>query len=335
MSIDLQARQIEPLRHTFDRVAHYIGDKPASRYLEATLGTQPTENFHYRPTWEAGFEIYDTRRTAIKMQDWYALRDPRQLYYATWTSARARQQDTMEANYQFVDSRSLAHKMPPPLRERACALLIPLRHVAWGGNMNNCNICARGYGTALTAPALMHAMDHLGAAQYLTRLGLTLKGPEILSAGREVWLHDERWQPLRRLLEDSFIQQDPMELFITQNLALDGLLYPLIYDAFVDDYLAIQGATAIAMLTAFMPEWHAESNRWIDAVIKTAAAESGENTQLLSTWYATHAANTRAALLPIAQAALGDAGTAILDEISAKLDARARKLGLQIQGVSA
>jgi len=316
MSIDLQARQIQPLRHTFDRVAHYTGDKPASRYLEATLGTQPSENFHYRPTWEAGFEIYDTRRTAIKMRDWYALRDPRQLYYATWTSTRARQQDTMEANYQFVDSRDLAQKIPPALREKACAILMPLRHVSWGGNMNNCQICARGYGTALTAPALMHAMDHLGAAQYLTRLGLTLDGPEILETGRTLWLHDAIWQPLRRLVEDSLIQQDPMELFLTQNLALDGLLYPLIYDAFIDDALATQGATAVAMLTAFMPEWHTESNRWIDAIIKTAAAESDENKQLLSAWYMQHAGNTRSALLPIAQAALGEPGAAILDEIS-------------------
>jgi len=259
------------------------------------------------------------------------LRDPRQLYYATWTSTRARQQDTMEANYQFVESRNLAQKMPPGLRENACAILIPLRHVAWGGNMNNCQICARGYGTALTAPALMHAMDHLGAAQYLTRLGLTLDGPDILQSGRELWLHDATWQPLRRLVEDSFIEQDPMQLFMLQNLALDGLLYPLIYDAFVDDYLAIQGATAIAMLTAFMPEWHAESNRWIDAVVKTAAAESDENKQLLSAWYTQHKDNSHTALLPIALAALGDAGTGILDEISAKLDTRARKLGLEVR----
>jgi len=335
MTIDLQARQIQPLRHTFDRVAQYTGDKSASRYLEATLGTQSTENFHYRPTWEAGFELYDTARTKIKLTDWYALRDPRQFYYATWTSTRARQQETMEANYQFVDSRKLAEKMAPALREKACAVLMPLRHVAWAGNMNNCNICARGYGTALTAPALMHAMDHLGAGQYLTRLGLSLEGPEILQAGREDWLENPVWQPLRRLVEDTLIQQDPMELFVAQNLALDGLLYPLIYEHFVDDHLAVQGATAIAMLTTFMPEWHLESNRWIDAVIKVAAAESDDNKALLSTWYREHVLITRAALIPVAQAALGEEAATILDEIGEKLDTRAAKLGLDVKGALA
>ena len=119
MNIELQAREIQPLRQTFARVATHTGDKPASRYLEAMLGAQPSEHFHYKPTWEEGFELFDKRRTAIVMNDWYALRDPRQFYYATWTMARARQQDAMEANYQFVESRGLAGKMSDALREQA------------------------------------------------------------------------------------------------------------------------------------------------------------------------------------------------------------------------
>jgi len=328
MTIDLQARQIQLLRHTFNRVQKYTGDKPASRYLEATLGTQPTENFHYRPTWEAGFELYDPRRSQIVMQDWYALRDPRQFYYATWTSTRARQQESMEANYQFVESRGLADKMPPTLRELACAILMPLRHVAWGGNMNNCNICARGYGTTLTAPALMHAMDHLGAGQYLTRLGLTLEGPESLQAGRANWLENPTWQPLRQWVENSLVLQDPMQIFLVQNLVLDGLLYPLIYEEFIDDHLAIHGATAVAMLTTFMPEWYAESTRWVDAVIKVAAAESEHNQQLLSAWYQEIIPTTHNALQPIAQAALGEQGAAALEQVMQQLHTRAQKTGI-------
>jgi len=328
MTIDLQARQIQPLRHTFNRVQQYTGDKPASRYLEATLGTQPTENFHYRPTWEQGFELYDPRRSAIVMADWYALRDPRQFYYATWTSTRARQQESMEANYQFVESRGLADKMPAALRDLTCAILMPLRHVAWGGNMNNCNICARGYGTALTAPALMHAMDHLGAGQYLTRLGLALDGPETLQTGRDNWLNNPTWQPLRRWVENTLVLQDPMQLFVVQNLVLDGLLYPLIYEEFVDEHLAIQGATAVAMLTTFMSEWHAESARWIDAIIKVAAAESEHNQKLLNQWYQEYLPLAQEALQPIAQAALGSNGEAALENVIQQLHTRAKKIGI-------
>lgn len=330
MNIDLQARAIQPLRHTFARVAAYTGDKTASRYQEATLGVQPTANFQYRPTWEPEFELFDTGRTAVKMADWDALRDPRQFYYANWTMARARQQEGMESSYQFVESRGLIAKMPDALRAQACAVLMPLRHVAWGANMNNCQVCSRGYGTVFTAPAMFHAMDQLGVAQYLTRLGLALEEPGALDAGKNDWLHAERWQPLRRHVEDLLVVQDPFEVFMAQNLSLDGLLFPLIYTHFVDDHLALQGGTAVSMLTVFMTEWHAESARWIDAVVKVAAAESDANRTLISDWYRTSTDKAQAALAPVADIALGVHGSEILQSVRNALDARARKAGLAL-----
>jgi phenol hydroxylase P1 protein len=329
MTIDLKAREIEPLRHTYAHVAKYIGgDKHPTRYQEATLGAQPAVNFHYRPTWDPDHELFDAARSAVKLANWYVLRDPRQFYYATWTITRARQQDALEANYQFVEQRALVDKMPEAVRAQACAVLMPLRHVAWAGNMNNCAIAAYGYGTAFTAPAMFHAMDHLGAAQYLTRLGLVLGEPEVLEAGRQAWLTDPRWQVLRRYVEDTLVVADPFELFVAQNLALDGQLYPLIYGAFVDDHLALQGGTAVAMLTAFMPEWHDESTRWVDAVVKTAAAESDANRALIAGWARAWADRAQAALAPVAELALGDGGQAALADARSTLDARIKKAGL-------
>ncbi|GAB3366938.1 MULTISPECIES: ferritin family protein [Giesbergeria] len=331
MNIDLQAREIKPLRNTFARVAAYTGDnKPASRYQEATLGVQPTANFHYRPTWEPEFELFDKGRTAVQMADWDALRDPRQYYYANWTMARARQQEAMESNYQFVESRNLIAKTSDALRAKTVEVLMPLRHVAWGANMNNCTICSRGYGTAFTAPAMFQAMDQLGVAQYLTRLGLALGEPGALEAGKNAWLQDPRWQVLRRLVEDTLVINDPFELFVAQNLALDGMVFPLIYSHFVDDHLAVQGGTAVAMLTAFMPEWHAEANRWVDAVVKVAAAENADNQSLISGWFQRYADQAQAALAPVAEMALGAAGAEALLAVRETLNARARKAGLTL-----
>lgn len=329
MNIDLQAREIKPLRHTFGQVAQHIGgDKAASRYQEATLGAQPTANFHYRPTWAPQYELFDASRSAIVMADWYALRDPRQFYYATWTMTRARQQDTMESNFQFVEARGLVAKMDEALKSRVLDVLVPLRHVAWAANMNNTAVCAYGYGTAFTAPAMFHAMDNLGAAQYLTRLALALDEPQVLDAGRHAWLHVPQWQALRRCVEDLLVVQDPFELFVAQNLVLDGLLYPLVYGAFVDDHVAMQGGTAIAMLTAFMPEWHEESARWVDAVVKTAAAESEANRRLLRGWCEDWRERVQAALEPVATLAFGPEGAAQLRDTQEKLDARIAKAGI-------
>ncbi|MBN8507659.1 MAG: phenol hydroxylase [Burkholderiales bacterium] len=329
MNIDLQAREIQPLRQTFAHVAKYIGgDKTASRYQEATLGAQPAVNFHYRPTWDPQHELFDASRSRIELADWYVLKDPRQFYYASWTMTRARQQDSIESNFQFVDQRGMVDKIPDDVRRLALKVLMPLRHAAWGANMNNASICAYGYGTAFTAPAMFHAMDNLGAAQYLTRLGLTLGEPAVLDAGKRDWLDGAAWQLLRRAVEDSFVLSDPFELFVAQNLVLDGLLYPLVYGSFVDDHVALKGGTAVAMLTAFMPEWHDESARWVDAVVKAAAAESAANRTLLSQWAQAWTERAAAALAPVAELALGGAGAAALDDARTTLADRCRKSGI-------
>lgn len=329
MTVELHAREIESLRNTYAHVAKYIGDdKAASRYQEAIFGAQPSANFHYRPTWDPKHELFDASRSAVKLADWYVLRDPRQFFYGTWTMARARQQDAMESNYQFVEARGLVAKMPDAVRAKACEVLMPLRHVAWGGNMNNSSVCAYGYGTAFTAPAMFHAMDQLGVAQYLTRLGLALEEPGVLEAGKNDWLHAECWQPLRRYVEDTLVLEDPFETFVAQNLALDGHLYPLIYGSFVDDRLSLQGGTAVAMLTAFMTEWFDESARWIDAVVKAAAAESDENRQTLSQWTRQWSERAREALAPIAQLALDEAAPEVLAQVRASFEARSAKAGV-------
>jgi phenol hydroxylase P1 protein len=329
VNIDLQARSIEPLRNTYAHVARYIGgDKPASRYQEATMGAQPSTNFHYRPTWDPEHELFDASRSAVVLADWYVLKDPRQFYYASWTMTRARQQDAVESNFQFVDTRGMVGKIPDDVRHKALQVLLPLRHAAWGANMNNASICAYGWGTAFTAPAMFHAMDNLGVAQYLTRLGLALDDPSVLDEGKQAWLNEPRWQVLRRLVEDTLVVQDPFELFVAQNLALDGLLYPLIYGSFVDDHIAMKGGTAVAMLTAFMPEWHDESARWIDAVVKTAAAESDANRRVISGWTQAWTERAVAALAPVAELALGDNGQTALDEARSLLAERCRKAGV-------
>lgn len=329
MTIDLKTVDIKPLRHTYAQVAQHIGgDKTASRYQEGTMGAQPAANFHYRPTWDPDHELFDASRTAIVMSSWYALKDPRQFYYASWTTTRARQQDTMEANFEFVESRGMTELMPGTLADQALAVLVPLRHAAWGANMNNSQICALGYGTAFTAPAMFHAMDNLGIAQYLTRLALTMAGPDVLDDAKAAWLDDPTWQALRRYVEDTLVVADPVELFVAQNLALDGLLYPLVYDRFVDEQVALKGGSAIAMLTAFMPEWHGESSRWVDAVIKTMAAESEDNRASLARWAHHWEEQAAAALLPVAELAFPAQGHAALDEVREQLRARLAKLGV-------
>lgn len=332
MQIDLRTVTIKPLRNTFTHIARrFGGDKPASRYQEATFDVQAEVNFHYRPLWAPEYEIYDKRRTAIVMKDWYALVDPRQFYYGSYTLARARMQEAMEADFTLVEERGLALSMPAQVRDLALSIYLPLRHAEWGANMNNDAICAYGYGTAVTAPCLFHAMDHLGMAQYITRIGLLLDDAMALDKAKTDWLQSASWQGLRKYVEDSFVMADWFELYVTQNFVLDGLLYPLAYGE-IDGKLAGLGAGAVlTMLTRFQADWYAETSRWVDAVIKRAAAESAENKKLITDWCGARLPEAVAALTPLAHTAFGADAAAVMDDLVDQFRARAAKLGLSLQ----
>jgi phenol hydroxylase P1 protein len=328
MQIDLRTVSITPLRQTFDHIAARVGgDKAASRYIEATMDVQANANFHYRPTWDPAHEIFDPARTKITMADWYAFKDPRQLYYGTYTQSRARMQEVAEADFEFVESRGLAAGYDDGARRIALDFYLPLRHVAWGANMNGAAMCAYGYGTAITQPCLYQGMDQLGIAQYLTRLGLALGQQGDVEAAKHAWLNAPAWQPLRRYVEDTLVLKDWFELYVAQSVALDGLLFPLAYKE-VDAALAAKAGPTVSMLTRFQADWFEDSCKWVDAVVKTAAGENPANKALLQQWLAHWRGRALAAVEPIARLALGDAAGRALDAAAAHLDKRMAKAGL-------
>lgn len=330
MQVDIKSLSIKPLRNTFDQVARFTGnDKAASRYLEATIGIQPEVNFHYKPLWVKDRDIYDKRNTAIVMADWNRLLDPRQYYYGAWTIARSRQQEGAERNFAFVEKRALLATIPAPLRARIDHLLLPLRHLEYAANLNNCYMSAYGYGAAITQATMMGSMDRLGIAQYITRIGLLLENGDTaaLQRAKALWQDDPAWQGMRRLAEQSLVTKDWFELFVGQNVVLDGLVYPLVYQAF-GNLLAAEGQTSFSMLTEFMGEWFDEHVRWTGNVLKVAAAEAPENKALIAQWIAAWQPRVLAALQPLAQAAFGEQAQASLDDCARQLAERLAKCGI-------
>ncbi|MGI9246571.1 MAG: aromatic/alkene monooxygenase hydroxylase subunit beta [Steroidobacteraceae bacterium] len=329
MQIDLKTVSIKPLRQTFDHIARRFGDKPASRYQEGTYDIQQTTIFHYRPFWDPERELFDAKRTQITMKDWYAFKDPRQYYYGAYTIARSRQQDAAESNFDMIEERGLTGMIPDDLRRIALEVLVPMRHVEWAGNMNNTYITAYGYGTAITQPCCYAAMDHLGVAQYLTRVGLELGEPSVLDAAKHAWLEAPVWQELRRYVENSFVIKDWFELFVAQNLVLNGIVHPMLYDH-LDTEFSTRGGTAISMMTRFMGEWYVETAKWVDSQIKVAIGESPENAALVNGWFRQYRDQLIPAVTPIARHAFGEKADAVLGDIVEQFNTRCRKLGLAV-----
>ena len=329
MTVEIRTQTIKPQRQTFGHLARRFGDKPSSRYQEATYDLQSVTNRHYKPLWEPDLDIYDQRRTAVRMADWYALKDPRNYYYATYTAARAKAQEALDAQMQFAEQRGLLRDLPEAARDAIVFALVPLRHYEWGANMNNCYCVGYGYGTAITQACMFAAMDRLGLAQVVSRIGLLLDGNQgaALEVGKAAWLTNPAWQGVRRVMENTFVTKDWFELYLVQNLVFDGLLLPLIYRHYMNAVNPRTG-NALAMLTEFSNDWADETARWVDASVKTAADESPANARQLSAWYVTWRDEIARALEPLATLALGD--NLALAGARVDLDKRAAKLGLAV-----
>jgi phenol hydroxylase P1 protein len=332
MSLDIKTIGTAPKRQTYAHVARRIGDdKPASRYQEATFDMQASTNFHYRPTWDERFALHDEGRTAIVMHDWYALLDPRQFYYGTYTQARAKLSEQFDRSCAFVDKLGALDALADGWRETLCRYLLPLRHYEWGANMNNCRITDEGYGTAITQATMYETMDRLGLAQMISRIGLLVDGNsgDRLSEAKARWMADERWQPMRRLVEDTLVVTDWFELLLAQDFVMDGLVYPLIFTDF-DERGRMHDATAMTLLGEVFLEWFADTSRWVDAVVKIAAAESPGNAALLSRWFARWSSRAADAVSPLAEVVLDVDGERAVQRAIERLNRRAIAMGLTV-----
>lgn len=326
MTIEIKTASLESVRNTFAHIERRFGDKPASRYQEATYDVASTVNFHYRPLWQPEYELNDPARTAIVMEDWYAFKDPRQFYYGAYVQARAKQQEVAENNYAFFEKRNLLRLVPEDIQEKVIRLLVPLRHVEQAANLNNMYGSSLGYGTALTQALLFNGMDRLGNAQYLSRIGLIFDGNsgDSLVQAKEYWMKDPIWQKLRAYCEANICVEDWFESFLAQDVVLDGLIYELVYQQF-DQQLADNGGQDISMLTEFLQNWNKDSIRWVDSVLKVAAAESEENQVQLQAWIDVWRAKAMEALAPLAEKM---AGADALDQAASALAKRLNKAKL-------
>ena len=326
MTIEIKTATLEPVRNTFAHIERRFGDKPATRYQEGTYDVQAVTNFHYKPLWQPEYELNDPRRTAIVMEDWYELRDPRQFYYGTYVQQRAKMQEAAENNYSFFEKRQLADLISDQVKQRLIRFLVPLRHVEHAANLNNVYGTAYGYGTAVTQALLFDGMDRFGIAQYLSRIGLILDGNsgDSLAQAKTCWMEDKVWQGMRALCEEILVTKDWFELFVAQDLVMDTLVYDLFFNQF-EQWLREQGAQDVGMLTEFMQEWHKDTSRWVDAVVKRTAAESDANRTTLEGWISQWRAKTEQALQPLAEELLGGAALA---QAGAELDKRLNKAGL-------
>ena len=114
---------------------------------------------------------------------------------------------------------------------------------------------------------------------------------------------------------------------VAQNLVADALVYPLFFLHYDNRVISAHGQ-ALSLVLDYMMKWYQETSKWVDAVVKAAAAESPENKALVAGWISKWRGGFAEALAPLSARMFGADGDAVLAEIVAAFDQRVAKLGV-------
>lgn len=340
MEYELRQQVVEPQRKTFQNLVDRYGDKPASRYLKASIDIQPTENFHYRPLWGADEELYDTAYSAFRLTDPYSYLDPRQYYYAPYVTNRAALHDAFGKTLDYLSQRELLGRLPLPWQNLLAGVVLPLRHYESGAQLISVNGARFAYGSTIAQCLTYAAFDRIGNAQMITRAGIALGGgsADLLGAAKNDWMERDSLQGLRRLVEELLIEADWATQVIAVDLA-DRMLYPLLY-RHLDEAALLGGAGSYSLIAQHFANWFEDHRRWLDALYASWTADEtygSANTAHLTAVIEKYLPQARAAVALVAASVEDLVGGGVQDALAlsvADLRTAFGNLGVTLEGTS-
>lgn len=337
MGYELRTNVVDPYRNTFSHLVERFGDRPATRYQEASFNVQPVANFHYRPTWDAHREIYDPDYTALKLTDPYSYTDPRQFYYTPFVANATERYESFGQTLKYIEDRRLLDRLPENWQIACTGFVVPLRHYESAAQLISSNAARFAYGTTVAQPAAFASMDRIGNAQLFSLIGLAMDGGggDVLAEAKKNWLYSAPLQGLRRMVEELLIEPDWATGLIAIDIA-DRLLYPMLFDH-VDERALFHGATAYSLLARHFDDWFGGQRKWIDALVKAWVADPkhGEtNARILAEiadrWYPRARTATRQMAQGLADLAGSNTILSAIDRGAAETAAKLRNAGVPL-----
>ncbi len=305
MSYEVKQQVVAPIRNAFTYLIERNGDRPATRYEEATIDLQPTENFHYRPLWDPAHEIYDVDYSALKLSDPYSFLDPRQYYYFPYVVNRAGLLESFGASLSYLESRGLLAALDSSWSEVMSHEILPLRHYEAGAQLITQLGSRFAYGTSIEQAASFSAFDRMGLAQMISRVGISLESgsSEILGEAKHAWISSPNLQGLRRMVEELLIEGD-WAIALMGLDQIDRIIYPLVW-MHLDDVAVKSGAGAFSLIAQHFATWYKDQRKWLDALIRAWVADPVyglANTAILSEAVTTSSRRAERAVAEFAEA---------------------------------
>lgn len=188
-------------------------------------GLQPCGDFKVRPD---GRPMFDPAASAIQCRDWYTYRDPNQQWQKPYYTLQSDAEKSIDrATDIALRTGAVANIAPEWISIGLLKGLFPLSYAEYG-MFRALNVAAReSMSDTVNNVLVFSAADKLRHAQAIAILGLDLE-PAIEdldgAAGKAVWMDDELWQPIRRLVEELMAVEDWMEIVTAVFCAYEPIL---------------------------------------------------------------------------------------------------------------
>jgi hypothetical protein len=188
-------------------------------------GLQVMGDFKLRPD---GRPLFDLNSTALRCDDWFAYRDPNQMWQKPYYVLQAGAEKSIDRTTDVVVSTGSAASMDPGWLERGLVgAYLPFAHFEYG-LFRALNVAAReSLSDTVNSILMFNAADKLRHAQAVSLLSLDLETalPGFDgTAGKGHWLADPTWQPVRRLVEEVMAIRDWGEIVVAANLVVEPLI---------------------------------------------------------------------------------------------------------------
>jgi propane monooxygenase reductase subunit len=208
----------------------------ATLYEDVTVDTQPSIHRHLTRGWPVSFEdgrgTWNDASTALRCGDWFAFRDPGELWERPYYRAGSAVEQQIEGALRADSAQGLLDDLSPEWIDflgRYLQVPAHVEHGLWFALATAARDCLSD--SVATCVCLQAAMKQR-SAQALVLYAMDLE-PQLgrgfpVDAAREAFLTEAPWQPTRRYLERLAASADWGEVIVAANVCFESVVATLL-----------------------------------------------------------------------------------------------------------
>lgn len=291
--------------------------KPAGRRLseyEAVICYVQPDYFTYDgpgdgTTRPDGGATWRMDSTALRCQDWYAFRDPSDMWQRPYTAQQTEQEHSIDRLVKHWADSGVLGKMSPEWAAVLGDLYVPCAFMEHGIFRVMAYAQREALSDTLATAMVFNAVDKVRHAQGIViyHLQLADAGVQIRSDdGKSTWLTEPMFQGCRRVIERLLATDDWGELSVAANLVIEPLLTGLLYNEVLAHGASRAGDMATPVMLAEASVDRQRNQNWTRRLVELALddpAHGEHNCSVVAGWLASWHADATAAMADLAPAA--------------------------------